>query len=105
LKAKITIESDVKTRISSARRLQREVPRSTKRCQGHQNEFRNTFEDEILEKIVLIWTPAKTMKKTLPNPPRRGGYKETPPEGPKGPRVFKISFGALWKINSSRKSL
>ena len=104
MKANITIESEVKARISSARRLQREAPRRPKRRQGYQNEFRSTLEDKLLEKIVLIWTPAKTMKKAPPNQPRRGGYKETPPEGPKEPRVAKISFGALWKINSSRKS-
>jgi hypothetical protein len=33
-----------------------------------------------------------------------GGYKERPPGGPKGARVTKTSLGALWKINSSRKS-
>jgi hypothetical protein len=43
-------------------------------------------------------------EKDPPNQPRRGGYKETPPEGSKEPRVAKMSFGALWKINSSRKS-
>jgi hypothetical protein len=43
-------------------------------------------------------------EKDTPNQPRKGGYKETPPEGPKEPRVAKMSFGAFWKINSSRKS-
>ena len=56
------------------------------------------------EKIVMIWTPAKTMKKIRPNQPRRGGHHETPPECPKGARVTKISFGVLWKISSSVKS-
>ena len=29
--------------------------------------------------MAMIWTPAKTMKKTPQNQPRRGGYKVTPP--------------------------
>jgi hypothetical protein len=61
------------------------------------------LEDKILEKIILIWTPAKTMKKKS-KPAKKRGYKETPPESPKEPRVAKMSFGALWKINSLRKS-
>ena len=39
-------------------------PEEAQKAQGHQNEFRSTLEDKLLEKIVLIWTPAKTMKKT-----------------------------------------
>jgi hypothetical protein len=62
------------------------------------------LEDKLLEKIVLIWTPAKTMKKNLPKPAKKRRLQRDPPEGPKEPRVAKMSFGPLWKINSSRKS-
>jgi hypothetical protein len=39
-------------------------PRRPKRAQGRQNEFWSTLEDKLLEKIIIIWTPAKTLKMT-----------------------------------------
>ena len=39
-------------------------PRRPPKRQGHENEFRITLEDKLLEKIAMIWTPAKTMKKS-----------------------------------------
>ena len=90
LKCRMLLGNAAGMRISSARRLQREAPRRPKSRQGHQNEFRSTLEDKLLEKIVLIWTTPKTMKNTTPNQPRRGGYKVTPPEGPKDSRVAKL---------------
>ena len=32
-----------------------------------------------------------------------GGYKESTPEGPKDPRVAKMSLGAFWHMNCNRK--
>ena len=72
-------------RISSARRLQREAPRRPKRRQGHQNEFRSTLEDKLLEKIVLIWTPAKTMKKTPQTSHEEEATKRPPQTAQKSP--------------------
>ena len=50
-------------------------------CQGHQNEFRITLEDNILEKIVMIWTPAKMMKKS-PTPAKKRRLPRDPPRRP-----------------------
>ena len=58
-------------------------PRKPKRRQGHQNEFRSTLEDKLLEKIVLIWTPAKTMKKTPQTSQEKEATKRPPPGMPK----------------------
>ena len=63
------------------------------------------MEHKLLEKIVMVLTPAKTMKKTTPKQPRKGGYKETPQKAQKVPaRVTKMSFGAFWKVHCNRKS-
>ena len=56
-----------------------------KRRQGHGNEFRNTLEDKLLEKIVLIWTPAKTMKKTPQTRHEEEATKRPPQKAQKSP--------------------
>ena len=53
--------------------------------QGHQNEFRTTLEDKLLEKIVLIWTPAKTMKKTPQTSQKEEATKRPPQKPQKSP--------------------
>ena len=55
----------------------KEIP-SRRPNRRHQKEFRSILEDKLFENIAMIWTPAKTMKKSSPNQPRTGGYKETP---------------------------
>ena len=70
---------------------------------GHQSEFRSTLEDKLLEKIVMIWTLAKTLKKNHPNQSIRGGSEETPQKAQKA-LGHQNELGTLWKINSSGKS-
>ena len=55
-------------------------------------------------KIVMIWTPAKTMKERLQMIQEQEATKRPPTEGPKGIRVIKMSFGAFWHIDCNRTS-
>ena len=60
--------------------------------------------NKFLEKIAMIRTPAKKMKKK-PKVAKKRRLQSDPPRRPKRPQDAKISLGALRKINSSRKSL
>ena len=52
------------------------------RGQGHQNEFWNTLEYKLFEKMGMIWTPAKTMKKHSKSGAARG--RQDPPGAARG---------------------
>ena len=75
----------MKIRIWSYRALQKEPLQDAQKAQDHQTEFRSALEEKLLEKIVMIWTPAKTMKKTSQTNREEEATKRPPQKVQKAP--------------------
>ena len=43
--------------------IERVPPKKPKKREGYQNEVWSNFEDKLFEKMAMIWTPAKTLKR------------------------------------------
>ena len=105
LRRRIHYRFAVKVRIWAHKALQKEPPpQEAQRFQGHQNEFRSTLACKVLEKIVMIWTPAKTMNNTSQTSQAKEVTKRPPQKVQNAPaRDTKMSFGARWLINCAGK--